>query len=84
CLPLLTLLPLGIAILVEKKIPGITFFRTSFYLPVIASAVVVALLWNLVLDDGGVVNNIAQSLKWVQGPIPFLTDRWLVVFSSIS
>ncbi|WP_394939558.1 carbohydrate ABC transporter permease [Psychromicrobium sp. YIM B11713] len=84
CLPLLTLLPLGIALLVEKKIPGITFFRTSFYLPVIASAVVVALLWNLVLDDGGVVNNLAQSLKWVQGPIPFLTDRWLVVFSSIS
>ncbi|WP_285725805.1 carbohydrate ABC transporter permease [Psychromicrobium xiongbiense] len=84
CLPLLTLLPLGIALLVEKKLPGITFFRTTFYLPVVASAVVVALLWSWMLDDRGVINSIVEALGWLKGPLPFLTDRWLVVFSSIS
>jgi putative chitobiose transport system permease protein len=84
CLPLLTVLPLLIALLVEKKIPGITFFRTAFYTPVIASAVVVALIWTWILDDRGVVNEMAQSLGVVQGAIPFLSDRWLLLFSAIS
>jgi putative chitobiose transport system permease protein len=84
CLPLLTILPLLIALLVEKNLPGIAFFRTAYYTPVIASAVVVGLIWSWILDDRGVVNEIAQSLHVIQGPLPFLTDRWLVLFSAIS
>jgi putative chitobiose transport system permease protein len=84
CLPLLTVLPLLIAILVQKKLKGITFFRTAFYTPVIASAVVVGLIWTWLLDDHGIINNLAQSLHILQGPLPFLTDRWLVIFSAIS
>ncbi|MBF0721357.1 sugar ABC transporter permease [Sanguibacter inulinus] len=84
CLPLLTVLPLLIALLVEKKIPGITFFRTAFYTPVIASAVVVALIWTFMLDDRGLVNGLAQELSIIQGPLPFLTDRWLIVLSAVS
>ena len=84
CLPLLTILPLLLAILVEKKLPGITFFRTTFYSPVIASAVVVALIWQWLLDDRGAVNAILQVLHVITAPIPFLTDRWLVLFAAIS
>jgi multiple sugar transport system permease protein len=84
CLPLLTVLPLLIALLVEKKLKGIAFFRTAFYTPVIASAVVVGLIWTWLLDDRGIINNMAQALHILQGPLPFLTDRWLVVFSAIS
>lgn len=84
CLPLLTLLPLFIAVLAEKKLPGITFFRTAFYTPVIASAVVVALIWNWLLDDRGAINGLAQQLSILQAPLPFLTDRWLLLLSAIS
>ncbi|MDR8408984.1 sugar ABC transporter permease [Nonomuraea sp. 3-1Str] len=84
CLPLLTMLPLLLAILVEKRLPGITFFRTAFYTPVVASAVVVALIWGWVLDDRGLVNGFAQWLGVVTEPVPFLTDRWLLLFSAIS
>lgn len=84
CLPLLTILPLLIAVLVEKKLKGIAFFRTAFYTPVIASAVVVGLIWTWLLDDRGLINNVAQALHLIQGPIPFLTDRWLVLLSAIS
>lgn len=84
CLPLLTLLPLLIAILVEKKLPGIMFFRTAFYTPVVASAVVVALIWGWLLDDRGLVNGFAQWLGVIAAPVPFLTDRWLLLFSATS
>jgi len=84
CVPFLLLVPLGLALLVEKRIPGIAFFRTAFYTPVVASAVVVALMWGWMLDDRGVINGMATSLGLVTEPIPFLTDRWLILFSAIS
>lgn len=84
CLPLLTVLPLLIAVLVQQKLPGIAFFRTAFYTPVIASAVVVGLIWTWILDDRGVINEMAQALGVVQGSVPFLTDRWLLLLSAIS
>jgi multiple sugar transport system permease protein len=84
CLPFLTIAPLLIAVLVEKKLPGITFFRTAFYTPVVASAVVVALIWEWILDDRGLVNGLAVKLGVISGPLPFLSDQWLLLLSAIS
>jgi putative chitobiose transport system permease protein len=84
CLPFLTIAPLLIAVLVEKKLPGITFFRTAFYTPVVASAVVVALIWEWILDDRGLVNGLAEKLGVLSGPLPFLSDQWLLLLSAIS
>ncbi|MFJ9773589.1 carbohydrate ABC transporter permease [Kitasatospora sp. NPDC101157] len=84
CLPLLTVLPLLLALLVQRRIPGITFFRTAFYTPVIASAVVVALIWGWVLDDRGLVNGLLGQSGLSRSPVPFLTDRWLLLFSAIA
>jgi putative chitobiose transport system permease protein len=84
CLPLLTIVPLALAVLVEKKLPGITFFRTAFYTPVVASAVVVALIWQWILDERGLVNGLAEKLGVISGPLPFLSDQWLLLFSAIS
>lgn len=84
CLPLLTLLPLLLAVLVEKRLRGIAFFRVAFYTPVIASAVVVAIIWQWLLDDRGLINGMAQRLGFLSEPLPFLTERWLLVFSAIS
>ncbi|MFE4359806.1 sugar ABC transporter permease [Kitasatospora xanthocidica] len=84
CLPLLTVLPLLLALLVQRKIPGITFFRTAFYTPVIASAVVVALIWGWVLDERGLANGLLQQTGLADSPVAFLTDRWLLLFSAIA
>ncbi|GAA3014712.1 carbohydrate ABC transporter permease [Kitasatospora sp. NPDC054768] len=84
CLPLLTVLPLLLALLVQRRIPGITFFRTAFYTPVIASAVVVALIWGWVLDERGLANGLLQQAGLAGSPVAFLTDRWLLLFSAIA
>jgi len=84
CLPLLTMLPLLLAVLVQKRLRGIAFFRVAFYTPVIASAVVVAIIWQWLLDDRGLINGLAQRLGFLSEPLPFLTDRWLLLFSAIS
>jgi multiple sugar transport system permease protein len=81
--PPLVILPLLLALLVERKLPGITFFRTAFFTPVIASIVVVGLIWTWLLDTRGLVNDVLSALGVLKTPIPFLTDRWLLLVSAM-
>ncbi|MBW3084844.1 Lactose transport system permease protein LacF [Austwickia sp. TVS 96-490-7B] len=83
CLPLLTLLPLLLAMLIQKNVPGIGFFRTVFYFPVVASALVVALIWQWLLDDRGLVNGMLTASGLISSAVPFLQGRWLLIFSAI-
>lgn len=83
CVPLLTVLPLLLALLVEKVIPGIGFFRTTFYFPVIASVVVVALIWTWMFDSRGVINQTLQAFGLLDKPVAFLVDRWWLLACAI-
>lgn len=84
CVPLLTILPLFVALLVQKTIPFISVFRTLAYFPVVASVVVVALIWTWMFNTRGVVNQALEFTGIVENPIPFLVDRWWVLFCAIS
>ncbi|MFF1558536.1 carbohydrate ABC transporter permease [Streptomyces sp. NPDC058279] len=81
--PCLVLLPLALAVLVRAEIPGIGFFRSAFYTPVIASAVVVGLMWQWVLRSDGLVNTVLRGLRIVSEPVPFLTDSGLLLVSAM-
>lgn len=81
--PLMVLLPLVLAVLVEKNLPGIGFFRSAFYTPVLASSVVVGLSWQWLLSDQGLVNTWLQKAHIIREAIPFLSDSWLILFSAM-
>lgn len=81
--PLMVLLPLLLAILVEKNLPGISFFRSAFYTPVLASSVVVGLSWQWLLSDQGLVNTWLQKAHVIREAIPFLSDSWLILLSAM-
>jgi len=83
CVPLLTILPLLLALLVEKNIPGIALFRTTYYFPVIASVVVVALIWGWLFDSRGIINEGLQWMGVTDQPVAFLIDRWWMLGVSI-
>jgi multiple sugar transport system permease protein len=83
CVPLLTFLPLLLALLVHTKIPAIGFFRTTFYFPVIASAVVVAIVWEFLFSGSGTINSALKFFGVVDRPIEFLSDRWLLIGCAI-
>jgi len=83
CVPLLTFLPLLLALLVRAKVPAIGFFRTTFYFPVIASAVVVAIVWEFLFSSTGTINSALRFFGLADRPIEFLSDRWLLIFCAI-
>jgi multiple sugar transport system permease protein len=79
--PLLVLLPLLLAVLVDTKLPLTSFFRVVFFSPVVASMVVVGLIWNWVLRSDGLFNFVLERLRLIDEPIAWLTDPQLALFS---
>lgn len=57
--PLLVVLPLGIALLLNRSFPGRTFFRAVFFAPYVLGVAVIGLLWRFLLDANlGFVNHL--------------------------
>lgn len=81
--PFMVILPLILANLVRGNSKIMGFFRTSFYMPVVMSAVVVGMIWTNLLDSKGLINSMLQTVHLIKNPIPFLTDRWLILFSAM-
>lgn len=81
CVPILTFIPLLLALLVSKYMPGIEIFRTLYYFPVIASVVVVGIIWSWMFDSRGVIN---AAIEFLGGTgIDFLTNRWWILVCSV-
>ena len=56
-------LGLGVALLVNQKLRGVTIFRTLFYIPSIASGIALAMIWIYVfLPETGMINTV---LGWL-------------------
>lgn len=79
--PILVLMPLVLAILVNQKLPGIHWFRAAYYTPVIISMVVAGIAWRWLYAQDGLLNQLLRELGWVQSAIPWLTSPQLALFS---
>ncbi|MBZ8178916.1 sugar ABC transporter permease [Oscillatoria salina IIICB1] len=78
--PILVILPLGLAILVNQKLRGMNWFRTAFYTPVVISMVVAGIAWRAIYASNGLLNQFWQQLGFENG-IPWLTSPNLALGS---
>ncbi len=75
--PLSVSAALGLALLVNTGLRGITVFRTAYFLPVVSSMIAVALVWSWILNPQyGLLNYILRILFGVQGPAWLDDTRW--------
>jgi putative chitobiose transport system permease protein len=79
--PALVTLPLALALLVNKALPGMAFFRAAIYLPVITSLVVSSLVWKWVYEEKGLLNHLLLDFGITDSPVAFLTDPANALFS---
>lgn len=69
-------LGLVMAILVNQKLRGTTFFRVVFFIPVVTSIVVVSILWRFMYQPNGIINSFIdtitfgawQGVNWLNNP----------------
>lgn len=62
-IPLTMLAALGLALLLNKRIRGLGFFRTTMFFPYITSLVAVAVVWNMLFNP--TMGPINQFLEWI-------------------
>ena len=74
-IPVQTGLALLLAVLLNRKLRGVKFFRTFFFMPVVFPMALVAVIWRLILDRGedGLLN---ASVSFVTGGLVPAQD-WL-------
>ena len=72
--PILIFLCIILAIVVNRKLPGINAFRALYYIPVISGSIAVGISWRLMLDTNGLLNSLLVSLHFIQEPIQWLAE----------
>jgi multiple sugar transport system permease protein len=69
-------LSLLIAILLNQKAPGMTIWRTIYYLPAVVSGVAVAMLWVWLFHSNFGLINLALGLIGIDGPAWLNDPDW--------
>ncbi len=93
--PFLVVIPLALAVLLNRRFPGRTFFRAVFFAPYVLGVAVIGLLWRYLLDPSfGAVNGLlavfgvppvpwitAQPWAWIS--LVAVTIWWTIGFNAI-
>jgi len=79
-IPLQLAISLFLAYLLNQKIKASTFFRASFFMPVIVSGVVVTILWQQLLGfDSGLINRMLISIGFTK--VGWLINPNIAIYS---
>ena len=71
--PLQVCLALGLALLINRKMKGISIYILAFFAPTVLSLVVVSILWTYIYNpNNGLLNSLLGSVGI--GPFKFLND----------
>jgi len=70
---------LAIALLLNRNIHGVAWFRTIFYLPSVISGVAVSLLWMWIFNpDFGILNYLLWTIFRIRGPTWIYSEQWVL------
>lgn len=75
-LPLVLVAGLFVALALNQRLRGLALIRTAYFLPVVTSWVVVALMWRWLLDPKVGIVNHALGLIGVDGPGWYTDPVW--------
>lgn len=68
--PVSVVIALFLAVLLNKKLKGRSFFRTVFFLPMVAAPAAVAMVWKWLFNSNfGLINNVFNvKVNWISDP----------------
>ena len=80
--PIQIAISLGLALLYVRKFPGASVYRVFFLIPIGVSVPVAAIVWRIMLSQGGLVNGLLDLVG--VAPQPWLTSSSLALYSIIA
>jgi multiple sugar transport system permease protein len=71
------IIALGLAVLLNQHLRGMKFFRLAYFIPVVTSGALVAIVWRWLYQPRGIINGFLLDLGLT--PQAWLTDTTLVL-----
>lgn len=72
---------MGLALLMNRKIPGQGVIRTAVLIPWAIPTVVSGIIWTQFFSQNGMVNSILQWMNLIEKPLSWLGNEWLAKLS---
>jgi putative chitobiose transport system permease protein len=77
--PILIVLSIILAIVVNRKLRGIHIYRALYFVPAVSGSIAIGLSWRWLFDRSGVINSILQTWGVIDEPIQWLATPSLVL-----
>lgn len=77
--PILIVLSICLAIVVNRKLRGIHIYRALYFVPAVSGSIAIGLSWRWLFDRSGFINAVLQSWGLIDEPVQWLATPALVL-----
>jgi putative chitobiose transport system permease protein len=77
--PILVILSVGLAIVVNRQLRGIHIFRALYYVPAVAGSIAIGISWRWLFDRNGFLNGVLLWAGAIDEPIQWLTEPSMIL-----
>ncbi len=77
--PILVVLSITLAIVVNRQLRGIHIFRALYYIPAVAGSIAIGISWRWLFDRNGFLNGVLQWAGVIDEPVQWLTEPSLIL-----
>jgi putative chitobiose transport system permease protein len=77
--PILIVLSICLAIIVNRKLRGIHIYRALYFVPAVSGSIAIGLSWRWLFDRSGFINSMLLSWGLIDEPIQWLATPALVL-----
>jgi putative chitobiose transport system permease protein len=77
--PILIVLSIILAIVVNRKLRGIHIYRALYFIPAVSGSIAIGLSWRWLFDRSGFINSVLQSWGVIHEPVQWLSTPSLVL-----
>jgi putative chitobiose transport system permease protein len=72
--PILIILSIGLAIIVNRAMRGIHNFRALYFVPAVSGSIAIGLSWTWLFDRNGFINSVLLSWGLIHTPVQWLAN----------
>ena len=77
--PILIVLSIALAIVVNRQLRGIHIYRALYFIPAVSGSIAIGLSWRWLFERSGFINSMLLSIGAIDQPVQWLTTPSLVL-----
>jgi putative chitobiose transport system permease protein len=72
--PIVIVLAVLLALVVNRRLPGISLFRALYFVPAVSGSIAIGISWRWLFERNGMINSLLISTGILKEPVQWLTN----------